>query len=61
MVVTKFLKNIFVYQDSRTSSLYCNILPSPFTVAGFKEYIQYRLQIYHYYFIFHNDVFYGKK
>ena len=35
MVVTKFLKKIFsVYQDSRTSSLYCNILPSPFTVAG---------------------------
>tara|TARA_Y100000389_G_scaffold186621_1_gene207157 strand:+ start:9767 stop:11605 length:1839 start_codon:yes stop_codon:yes gene_type:complete len=35
LVVTKFLKKIFsVYQDSRTTSLYCNILSSPFTVAG---------------------------
>ena len=35
LVATKFLKKIFsVYQDSRTTSLYCNILSSPFTVAG---------------------------
>lgn len=35
LVLTKFLKKIFsVYQDSRIASLYCNILSSPFTVAG---------------------------
>ena len=35
MVLIKFLKKMFsVYQDPRISSLYCNILKSPFTVAG---------------------------
>jgi len=35
LVITKFLKKIFsVYQNSRIASLYCNILSSPFTVAG---------------------------